>query len=258
MKKIIFLFAILLNCGHMHAANLHAIIVCDTKDESIGESVKKDYHLLEHHLQMISSMTLLKLQKKVFVGKQAKPANVLNAIKELNVGKNDVIFFYFSGHGFRFEEKEDELPYIHFGEEDLGCDFLTITQELVDKEPRLLISLSDCCNSEIPKWDAPPIVKNKFLKRQYIKLFLESDGVLVGTAATQKEYAHCDRKGGFFTHAFFKSLEREMRECERPSWDTIISRSADQVKYITFYEQHPRCHFIKMKPSKWLDLRNYM
>lgn len=147
-----------------------------------------------------------------------------------------------------------------------GFDFYAVTQKLLEKEPRLLIAISDCCNNIIPEGFMPEIFQNRFydwwgsnVNKNYKKLFLESEGVFIGTGCLKGEYSYCNSVlGGFFTNAFCASLESVAYEKEYPEWEGVISEIGEKVQKMSSDEQHPFCFFISERPTKDLDLMNYL
>lgn len=258
IKYLPIIFCLFVCVGKMHAASLHAIVVCDTWDERAGESLQVDFDLMLTRLNLIKNKTNLTLCLQSFTGKRATPKNVLKAIGKLKVKKDDVIFFYFAGHGFHLEKKGDGLPYLAFSVTKEACDFYALTQQLINKEPRMLISLSDYCNSNIPKKFAPKIVKRPLIpKDRFATLFTKGKGILIGTGAKQGEFAYYSEDGSFFTLGFLDALENELVECPDANWDGVASRLCNQVQNETLYIQCPYCLFFDQKPTKNFKLKDY-
>src|ERR1700733_3375785 len=89
------------------AASLQAIIVADTFDLSIGDGASADLQKMRYAIQQIAKQTKLALKQDIIAGKNATPAKLLAKLNELKIKNNDVIIFFFSGHGYRTPSKND-------------------------------------------------------------------------------------------------------------------------------------------------------
>lgn len=219
----------------VNAANLHAILVGDTVTDDIGTSVVNDLTLFQAEMQKVSKQTGLKLKKTVMDGKTLRAETLINQVEKLSVRPNDVIVFYFSGHGYRTNSKENPWPNLYISTEDVGVDFSLIVQELSNKHPRLLVSIADVCNNVIPDLFAPPTTmslmsaapkKVDFVKLNYRLLFLQTKGVITIASSKAGEYSWSTDLGGLYTRAFFESLEREVHGSTTANWQSILDRAA--------------------------------
>lgn len=110
---LVFLIVIFFNHAAVQAATLHAIVVCDTHADEIEDSVEADYRNIRKEIKRISKYTKLKARIKRFTGKKVD-SDFLDTVKKLKVKSDDVVLFYWSGHGMRFESQEDPWPVFDF------------------------------------------------------------------------------------------------------------------------------------------------
>lgn len=228
----------------LDAADLHAIIVADTNDSTIGNSTEIDFENMRNEMRRISLYTGLNLKETTIRGKETFPKKVIAKINNLKINKNDVVIFYFSGHGYRTDSKEESpWPYLYFSQANKGIDYDLIGKKLEAYHPRLLIVFADACNSLISDDDAPPLVKEtmmgpvsrELLKSNYRKLFMDVEGVIMVTSSKAGESSWGTPEGGLFTLAFLHNLGKSVKSSSEPSWYLILDKASIQVKK----HQHP-------------------
>lgn len=229
--------AILLLAGGLDAANLHTIIICDTHADNIGDSVEADLNRVRAELHRAAYYTKLNVREKLFVDYQVD-ANVLSWLQNYPVNQDDVVFLFFSGHGYRTDSKEGNVwPNLYFTPANRGIDFYQLTQIIKEKHPKLMIAIADCCNNVLPEAYAPQLIKNYSLalsyrkphvKNNYQKLFLHSYGTVIASSSIPGQYSWGTKSGGLFTLALFESLSEEVNSFS-PRWDALFTRAMTTV-----------------------------
>lgn len=233
---------------------LFLLVVASTYDEDIGTSCLKDGRKAIDVFDSVAKVLKITGERKVFdsiYGDKFNKANVLIAIGKINPGPNDIVIFYYSGHGFSDAAQSDKLyPYLdlrdpralnnkpapNLREQTLNMD--SIYTMIKDKKARLNLVLSDCCNNEIfsKRIVAPPPPTRLFrgdLKWNYdnVKaLFLNERRSLMMTGASKYERAAGNNTfGGFFTHFFLTSMTTYLSLANiNANWKKIVE---DASKY---------------------------
>lgn len=235
--RAFFLF-ILIYFFPCETAEIKAIMLCDIRAKHIEKSVASDLKNVEAALKKISSKSGISLSVKTFSNEYLKEP-FLSHIASLNIEKDDIIFFYFSGHGFRTESKKDN-PWsnLYLSRDQEAIDFKEIVHTLQEKKPKLLIAFSDCCNNVLPEDNAPPLYKIHAHKGQifisaeasnYKRLFHKTKGSILISGAAPGEFSWCTKNGGLFTLAFFQSLEDEAKFPRPAEWQYILDRAALKI-----------------------------
>ncbi|HEU0070709.1 MAG TPA: DM9 repeat-containing protein [Alphaproteobacteria bacterium] len=229
------------------AQTLHAILIADTNDASIGVSVKKDFEGLKRLVTAVSGYTGMQLSLQALEGAQVTLANVRGAVNNVKAGPDDAILFYYSGHGFRTWNKTSRFPYLYISNQ--GQDFTEIVAELRKKAPRLLIAVTDSCNNvmDLPvaqammMRSAPPDYK-----KTYSRLWRDAAGEVVIASSSEGEYAWGDDDaGGFFTKRFLASHETQVNitsPTTTPGWEQIVNTAKTPITTNyggTAYKQTP-------------------
>ena len=143
---------------------------------------------------------------------------ILQWVREVRPQKDDVVFIYFCGHGGKANINNDST----FGGTffDLDSSYL-LRKDLVNTlkaapawQCRLKMIITDTCSAEVSSLidveqyfgAPPPFFKDK--EPVYRQLFVEHEGFLHLTSATEGEYSWGDsEKGGWFTHGLVASID---------------------------------------------------
>ena len=242
MLKILLLAYCLLSLP-LYAANLVTILVADTKDDVIGRDCHADIKRMASLAQNIAKYTDLKLVVRKI--ENLPPQDILNELKSIVVGPEDVLLFYYTGHGYRTEDIDSPWPVYEFPGLNQGLSSAKAVSVLEKKMPRFLLAIHDCCNvfleedEEIPtliKASRIPVDESRIV-RNYRNLFLGYSGTITIASSSPGEYSFTSdaKLGAQYTLAFLKSLKEEV-QAQNTLWEIILEKTA---RYVNDDEQHP-------------------
>lgn len=222
---------------------LHAILVADTTDAKIGKSTARDLSSMREEAAAIARNAGLEFEVTVIEGRKLSRDAVTTAVKAVEPGNDDVVLFYFAGHGFRTKTKNDRWPFL-FTKNNQGLDQTWVYDRLREKGPRLLLVISDCCNSVTTAAVDSQVQRSDGLRREnFIRLFREASGTLQAAAASPGEYAwSSDDAGGMFTMQFLKALHTGLAS-EKVTW-TSVMKAATQPMQAEGRQQTPLYAFL--------------
>lgn len=234
----------ILSPGITDAANLHAILVADTTDESIGSYTEIDLRLMKGEMQKIAANTGLDLKFTVLEGRSVLTQKFLKTLSGLKIEEDDTVVFYFSGHGYRTASKgESPWPNLFFSLENKGVEYELVVEKLEAYHPRFLLVISDSCNNVMADDYAPPLVRKWFprimtqelVKENYRHLFLNVKGVVMVTSSRAGQVSWATPWGGLFTIRLAANLNTEVRKSNGVSWQSILEKTYQDVQE----EQNP-------------------
>lgn len=209
------------------AANgiLHVIIAVDTDDFKIGNSVATDLKNFTAFAETAAHYADLKLALQSFSGHEFRYHNVIDAVQELQVGTDDRVIFYYSGHGERTERKDSQWPNLRFATDTL--DFGQVIEALQDKNPKFLMAIADACNVVPPRTNSIPKLHTEGLfppntPDGYEHMLLEYEGYFVASSSRPDEYSYAPAGGSLFTNDFLTKLYHELSS-RTPDWYNIQS-----------------------------------
>lgn len=244
MRIIILL---LLSLSSLQAQVFHAILVGDTTDEFVGTSVRQDLKLMDQKLLELSLELKTPFQRTLIVGKLVTPRYILATLEELEIEEGDIVFFYFSGHGYRTESKQSPLPNLLCSSAGQGFDLGDVIDLIDGKNPRLKLFVADVCNNVLPEDKAPILISSKQQARSLfhpkgnqnlVKLFLETAGTIIVASSHAGELAYCTERGGFFTSSLIKSIEKAA-STSKATWEDLLQEAYDDTGKKTDGAQHP-------------------
>lgn len=227
-------------------ATLHLVLAINTEIPDIGRSCSVDQKSMETEFKEISKAIGMPFKKYVVVGEEFTKANLEKTLANLKVGSNDVVIFYYSGHGFRWSDQTDSYPQLDMRYSEYtklsantSLSLSAVYHAITGKNARLNLIMGDCCNSDIGRnqfTNSSFMVSRSFQGAEVEKLkklFLQSNGNLMFSGSSPGEYAWCNINGGFFTLSFLQALKEEigfMRN-ESPSWEHIVQNTKKNTQY---------------------------
>lgn len=210
------------------------LLVANTMDPTIGEGCKTDMTAIRELFAKLSVEMDFNFIELVIQGKDYGKESIMDGINALSPGSNDIVVFYYSGHGFSYEKNERKI----FPQVDLralpASDKIDVvnayTENLSDlfnlikaRGARLNIVIGDCCNNLIDfrrkakggssvflNEKKQPVVVNK---KTAEVLFCDYTASILIASASKGEYAVSDDElGSLFTYNFSESLKKIMKK----------------------------------------------
>lgn len=240
MRKIVILLFFCVFSLVGFSRTVHTVIFGDTNDKSIGSGVSANVRNFSEWAGRISNALEAEgysSKNYTFTGSDCNKDKLLGFVNNLDCN-DDIVLFYYGGHGGRSVGDSSEFPRMCLGSSD-PSRFVPVSElqeTLAAKSPFFTIILSDCCNSfydgdlpqsmMMPMCDQPASPK---YSSERIRQLFGNKGTIVGTGATKGEYGWINSlRGGFFTTSFLESFDFSMgRKKEQPSWTVILADTRD-------------------------------
>jgi hypothetical protein len=221
--------------------NLHFIVAANTKISDIGASTKMDMDNLASELSGIAEVLKMNYKQTEISGKEFTMEQLNAVLTNLKPTDNDMVVFYYSGHGFRYSDATVKYPqldmrYNAYQEMTAGTSInLKEVKDIIEKKGgRLNIVLGDCCNNDIGL--NKQVGTNFMASRANVNanveklsaLFIKSKGTMIAAGADKGEYSWCSSQGGFFTNSLINALREEtsaLRTDDVANWEDIISKA---------------------------------
>ena len=233
------------------------LAVANTLVPDIGPSGTKNLDRIVNTFGKLAGDLGLHMDTIIIAGKVYNRKNVLKAIDQLRPAPNDIVVFYYSGHGFRkSEDSTRKFPYMDLRSDSMQNHLLHALNiedvfETIRKKRSgsgFNLVLSDCCNSDV--LDVNPIGSKPLKKKSsgvkwdennFRELFLNKTSMSVlATAADNGQKAACNLSfGGFFSYYFLQNMENNCSKLQRnASWHVVM---ADTKKQTLFKARHTYC-----------------
>ncbi len=231
------------------ASKMYFIMAANTGVSDIGMSCNIDKHNMENEFSDIAAALKIDFVKYTVSEGNYSKNNLYSILADLHPGKDDIIVFAYSGHGFRWQDQTEKYPMMDLRSSsyanvsaDNSANVADVYNMLTGKGARLTLILSDCCNSSIGRnqlttsgfLNAKSDVNADMTRLQ--RLFLNARGNVIATAAQPGQYSWGNNaSGGFFTSSFIQALREEISyfKTATSSWDAIINRTLELAAYKT-------------------------
>ena len=233
-------------------STIHWLTFIDTTDPNVGElDVRGRDVLYNHFIHTVNAALAVKgYQSKIYdyYGKEMSPYSCKKAVESLNCGSDDIVVFYYIGHGTRSRDDNNPYPQMLLGtlQEDLFIPLKWVHEQLKGKQARLAVTIGMCCNV------AQPVVRAKNgptfainygnvqltdTEIQSIQqLFLGQRGDLIVSSASVGETSKgCHTPFGdmdLFTAMLCNMFEDKILEQSPLSWEALMDDVAFGVKLV--------------------------
>jgi GH25 family lysozyme M1 (1,4-beta-N-acetylmuramidase) len=219
------------------AQTVHAILVADTLDPTIKAGVAENEANIASFLENVKSLTGLNIATTEVDGTNFTCKSIIDAVNGLTVSSDDVVFFYYAGHGFRRDSSQTQFPeFFCGGPRDPTETLSQAVEQIKAKQPRLIIAIADACNkfTEPPPAAAAAPVPGVDRKGALLQLFKAYRGTLIMSGAIPGQYSWYMTAGaslgGFFTNQLLVAINQNIdRSGPNVRWEAIAD---DAVKPI--------------------------
>jgi hypothetical protein len=196
---------------------LYLVLVADTNDPQIGESVQVDQNRTRDLFS--SHVPESRLQIQEVSGRAVSQKAIMAAIRNARVRpQKDTLVLYFCGHG-GFDTTNREHIVKAGSDETYRSDLRKAMQA---RHARLTVILTDTCSTIVrrpPRVGAIPGPGG--LSRVFKSLFFESQGMVDISCTKPGEEAMGDLTGGYFTTVFCEYLNK-MSDSSL-SWNQLVN-----------------------------------
>lgn len=248
---------------------MHLLIVADTLDKKIGKASLLDMEKIRGTLQSVCDFLGIRLLTDIVFGKSYGKPGVQAALNRLRLATrgnpNDIIVFYYTGHGFRNPGKPRKFPHIKLKnfivprpdrfkttrdslvwikkERDANLinsmNIEDIYRNILKMGARMNLVIADCCNDDIFSVPVealrPASTKGSGIEwdeKNIRSLFLNSTplSILVGAAKEGQKAASKKGFGAIYTDYLKKSLENHCSKLRTNiTWDLVLRQAALQT-----------------------------
>ena len=263
MKKLAFIITtLLISMTSLQSQTIHWLLFFDTNDEQTGELTIGSWKRFKSHFVNTVNAVLTKecgytSNFHDIYGTHISPDKCIKEVQNLNCQPDDIIFFYYAGHGGRSVKDNTQWPQMMMGQHDLNkaVPLIGVYNELKKKGARLTIAVSMSCNSVAEGMSAKntfPVSANygptNISQREIenIKsLFLNSKGNIIASSSKPGEYSIGNIIQGFgpmdyFTCSFTYFFEGLTSEMQSVTWEKIFENASAGVHQLSGNKQHPQ------------------
>ncbi|MEO1254402.1 MAG: caspase family protein [Bacteroidota bacterium] len=243
IAQTLILIALIAIPFNLQSQTLHALIVADSKEKNAGEARKQDVKHLMSLLNLVSDVTGYNLEphiiepgESILFGSNYDVPSITSLILGLKIEKEDIFFFYYTGHGTKSFKVDDPFARPHIKGFEHKYLSLQMVQKLIQiSQPRLSIVMGNLCNTyggeDNPEnrifhqldWTTQPKLTTQ--NRQQIKNLFRSKGQITSTSSMKGTYSYQSGDGGYFTKCFINSFYKRAEQNGLMSWNLILNET---------------------------------
>lgn len=256
LKKLLILMAIVLPTI-VSAQTIHWLTFIDTTDPNVGKIDVNGREVLYNHFVNVVNAAVKEKGYKANIqdvyGTALSPKKCVDIISNLNVASNDVVIFYYIGHGTHGTVGGDVWPMMFMAQDDPNklIPLKWVHDQLKAKGAKLTATIGMCCNVYQPiKRSSTPSFSvnygNTYLtdteKESIQKMFLENKGdFLLSSASPGQSSVGGDTPLGpmdFFTCVLVRAFEEYAYSGEL-EWGGLFGVVKDVINEATGGQQTP-------------------
>lgn len=259
MKELITAIFLLISVA-ANSQTVHILAFCATNDmkhgvlTGVATSAKNTKLYFEQQfVPEVKKYSGCNVSANFYYDSQFNKSTLERIVNSLTSNSNDVIFFYYCGHGFNITSSNHLYPKLFLGGmDDARSKWLEdVYSVLKQKKHRLLVTIAEACNREYDVSNAkngrgafgphPTYSKNGV---NYRILFKDASGDYLCSSSQRKQASYFENGWGYFTDCFISAFDYETSEMtSSPSWDNILATAKQKTQEVAYQngdEQTPQ------------------
>lgn len=247
----------LLSYINLNGQTVHFVSMFDTKDAKLGSGMAYECAMINNEFQTIAGYLEdfgFDSEISEYTGDNCGKTQLLTAINGLEIAPEDVVLFYYGGHGGRPVNSTDSFPQMCLGHQNQE-NFVpaTLIRNIIEsKNPQLTIVITGCCNSESRGISIKSVVaqsqgytsEGSIDKSRYKNLFTDFKGVIQFTSSRPGEYSFAGNTGSWFAANLLNVIDDIGRGKVGADWESLCEEVGRRVsdEEIIFEGQKYRMH----------------
>lgn len=237
-KKLITVLLALLLVSNVFGQTFHLILIADTKDPKIGKGCEIDHWTVFSQMKEISEKIGYSFNELIVSKDNFNLQSVNGVIDELTCESNDIIFLYYSGHGFNTKERASEWPIMNLKSDAGGYELEKAHEKLKTKGAGLCITLGDLCNEVTTQLVASLETKGLVVEDMvdtdpteiFKTLFSSYKGDVLIASSSKGQFAWSTRYGSFYTQCFLEAINTAGQYNSTITWDALLKDADNRLQ----------------------------
>jgi hypothetical protein len=245
----------MLTANEKKNTHLYLVVVASTNDSTLQPNCLLDARKVVDFFSNLANNVLGLLPRNISIdsiyGNNYSRASVEIALKRIQPTENDLVIFYYSGHGFHnkkfpnktfpfFDLRDPGKPKFYKDLETQTLNVQDIYDDIIKKGARFNLVLSDCCNDtvaapklkwwEIPKKKGIPTYNLDNVRALFMGLNKLPVNLLMTAASKDEEAIVTPSFNSYFTFFFLQALDTYLSpDKAAPSWSQVLSYAQSQT-----------------------------
>ncbi len=254
-RLLVVLAAFALAAVPARSATLHAILVATSSligsgDADISQGSNTAAGDVGRTLHQAANAVGMTYQSIWLSGDKFTALAVNTAVDQLAVTPDDVVVFWYGGHGLHDPKATDSFPSMYIPSQQSSNGYgaiqlVEIRQRLLAKHPRLTIVIFDSCSDQIAGYPKNPASLTQDLPWLFapaaihaMTTLLAARGEISMAAAKVGQTAWVTDNGGFFTEQLVQTLRDDVGKGIF-SWQQIAQDASQRIDDHDGHQQQP-------------------
>jgi len=232
----------------LKAQTIHLIVFANTNDPSLvlqkGMAETRDN--IKTEITEVANALNLNIREAVLSGDDSNVFYLWNIIENLDPSADDIVFFFYIGHGINKPEIDSKWPQLSFAKNNHDqskqlISFSEIIKKLEAKHPRLLIGIAEACNAldgrieyyEDQILGLASLGYTQRDKERLKELYLLSEGTVLSSSSEPGQKSYVSSQGGYFSSAFIDAQKDLTSISDYADWTTLLEKTKLRTQTLT-------------------------
>lgn len=226
MKKIVLSLLLSVLVGSISAQTFHSIIMVNKEEPNRQVDRTANFNRMSTLFTQISQALGYKNNMLRYSGQAFRSTSAIQAIESLNVSINDIVVFYYSGHGVNWDD--DEWPHMAFLDRQYGETAIYNKLKERCSNAKLILCISDCCNMDSEGQRREKRTYSGFDAALTKKLFTDFEGhrAYEISSSIRGQYSWSNLQiGSLFGISLREAIIEALTGQTQPSWIYVLERT---------------------------------
>lgn len=237
---------LVLSTSTLYGQTLHALLFINEKEP--GREIDRSTNMrnMKAFYRDIANNLGYTYNLRANSDNEFKASEVDREINNLNVQKNDIVVFYYGGHGYN--QGQDIWPTLSFKDKNYWLSDILRKLNPVTRDAKLVLCIADCCNKGNSNAPLPSVSFNTSSAENFKALFTGFSGkkTILISSSKQGQLSFSDlTKGPYFGNCFRASVYNYTDNSHRnPTWEEILENAKEQTLKTSNNRQEPQFQII--------------
>ncbi len=234
MGKVFLLFFVVCFGLNLSAQTMHTLIFINEEEAGRQTDRRADMRKMKEFITDVASRIGYRNDLRTHSGSEFTTQMVDSELNSLNVEFNDIVIFYYHGHGGNYSNNNAEIKWPNMSLLDKSLPHTDVQANLEEKcaPAKLVLCIADCCNSFVYKQNPQVNTMETRFNDNIKKLFTGFSGqkFIMISASKPGQYGWSASTGSIFGDYFRGAINYYSETTSNPTWENVLSKAQYDTK----------------------------